>query len=27
LDALHPPMSDAVKWYCHMALKEIPRQP
>ena len=23
LDALHPPMSDAVKWYCRKALEEI----
>jgi 8-oxo-dGTP pyrophosphatase MutT (NUDIX family) len=23
LDALQPPMSDAVKWYCHAALREV----
>ena len=23
LDALDPPMSDAVKWYCRAALKEL----
>ena len=23
LDALHPPMSDAVKWYCRKALEEM----
>jgi 8-oxo-dGTP pyrophosphatase MutT (NUDIX family) len=27
LDALQPPMSDAVKWYCRTALTEIPRRP
>ena len=25
LDFLHPPMADAVKWYCRKALDEIPR--
>ena len=23
LEALQPPMSDAVKWYCHAALREV----
>jgi 8-oxo-dGTP pyrophosphatase MutT (NUDIX family) len=23
LEALRPPMSDAVKWYCHAALREV----
>lgn len=23
LDKLNPPMSDAVKWYCHQAIREI----
>jgi 8-oxo-dGTP pyrophosphatase MutT (NUDIX family) len=27
LDALHPPMSDAVKWYCHAALREVGAMP
>ena len=27
LDTLQPPMSDAVKWYCRAALREIPRLP
>jgi 8-oxo-dGTP pyrophosphatase MutT (NUDIX family) len=25
LDALQPPMSNAVKWYCRKAIEEIPR--
>jgi len=25
LDHLQPPMSDAVKWYCHRAIEEISR--
>lgn len=25
LDKLHPPMSDAVKWYCRQAIEEIGR--
>jgi len=25
LDKLTPPMTDAVKWYCHQAIKEISR--
>jgi len=27
LETLSPPMTDAVKWYCHQALAEISRQP
>jgi 8-oxo-dGTP pyrophosphatase MutT (NUDIX family) len=27
LNILQPPVSDAVKWYCHAALREIPGQP
>ena len=27
LDKLEPPMSGAVKWYCHTALREITGQP
>jgi 8-oxo-dGTP pyrophosphatase MutT (NUDIX family) len=27
LDILRPPVSVAVKWYCHAALREIPGQP
>ena len=27
LDKLQPPVSDAVKWYCHAALREISGQP
>jgi hypothetical protein len=31
LDALQPPMSQAVKWYCHRAIEEVagqqPRSP
>jgi len=27
LDALQPPMSDAVKWYCHAALREVGAMP
>jgi 8-oxo-dGTP pyrophosphatase MutT (NUDIX family) len=27
LDQLTPPMSDAVKWYCRTALREIPEAP
>ena len=26
LDKLQPPMSDAVKWYCHAAIREISSQ-
>jgi 8-oxo-dGTP pyrophosphatase MutT (NUDIX family) len=26
LDKLQPPMSDAVKWYCHSAIREISSQ-
>ncbi len=26
LDKLHPPMSDAVKWYCRSAIREISNQ-
>jgi 8-oxo-dGTP pyrophosphatase MutT (NUDIX family) len=25
LEKLSPPMSDAVKWYCHQAIEEISR--
>ena len=25
LDKLSPPMTDAVKWYCHQAIQEISR--
>ncbi len=27
LEKLSPPMSDAVKWYCHQALSEITKAP
>jgi len=27
LESLHPPMSDAVKWYCHAALREVGAMP
>jgi 8-oxo-dGTP pyrophosphatase MutT (NUDIX family) len=27
LDKLQPPMSDAVKWYCHSAIRGISSQP
>jgi len=27
LDKLQPPMSDAVKWYCHSAIRRISSQP
>jgi 8-oxo-dGTP pyrophosphatase MutT (NUDIX family) len=27
LDILQPPVSEAVKWYCHAALREISGQP
>ncbi len=27
LDKLQPPMSDAVKWYCRSAIREIPNPP
>ena len=27
LDKLQPPMSDAVKWYCRAAIREISSQP
>jgi 8-oxo-dGTP pyrophosphatase MutT (NUDIX family) len=27
LDKLQPPMSDAVKWYCRSAIREISNQP
>ena len=27
LEQLQPPMTDAVKWYCHQALAEIPKAP
>jgi 8-oxo-dGTP pyrophosphatase MutT (NUDIX family) len=27
LDKLQPPMSDAVKWYCRTAIREISKQP
>ena len=27
LEKLSPPMTDAVKWYCHRALDEIPNHP
>ena len=27
LESLHPSMSDAVKWYCHAALREVGAMP
>ena len=27
LEALSPPMTDAVKWYCRAAIREISRAP